>query len=111
MGWVSSPPNFSAYTKTVYDMANVDLKNVEAMQKARATPHRLDVVSESRPANVDLDPAKNAISTVNIDFATVSPSSENSHDQNPVVKNFKGCSRIQFSPNCVHHQDRVSPEF
>ena len=49
MEWVSSPPNFSACIETVCDMANDDLKNVKSMQMARATPHRLDVVLETRP--------------------------------------------------------------
>ena len=34
MGWVSSPPNFSACTESVCDMANDDLTNVETMRKA-----------------------------------------------------------------------------
>ena len=41
MGWVSSPPNFSACTETVCDMANADLKDVETLQLARNTPHRM----------------------------------------------------------------------
>ena len=32
-------------------MANDDLKDVEALQHARNTPHCLDVISESRPIN------------------------------------------------------------
>ena len=51
MRWVTSFPNFSACTETVCDMANVNLKNVESMRHARITPHRLDVVSETRPAD------------------------------------------------------------
>ena len=31
MGWVSSPPNFSACTETICDIANKDLKEVEAI--------------------------------------------------------------------------------
>ena len=51
MGWVSSPPNFTACTETICDIANKDLKNVAAVNLARITPHRLDVVSESRPVD------------------------------------------------------------
>ena len=49
MGWVSSPPNFSACTETIADLANVDLADPIAIEEARSTPHRLDVVSESNP--------------------------------------------------------------
>ena len=49
MGWVSSPPNFSACTETIADLANADLQNNSAMVAARATPHRLDNISESEP--------------------------------------------------------------
>ena len=49
MGWVSSPPNFSTCTETAYDLANEDLKDVEATIHAGYIPHRLDVVSESSP--------------------------------------------------------------
>jgi hypothetical protein len=49
MGWVSSPPNFSACTETIADLANVDLADPIAIEEARSTPHRLDVVSESDP--------------------------------------------------------------
>ena len=54
MGWVSSPPNFSACTEMVCDMTNKDLKNVAAVNLARLTPRRLDVVSESRPMDESL---------------------------------------------------------
>ena len=53
-------------------MANVDLKNVESMRKARAAPHRLDVVSESRPADASETLTKFKIASI--------PGSENSHD-------------------------------
>ena len=33
--------------ETVFDMANTDLKYVDAVNLARITPHQLDVVSES----------------------------------------------------------------
>ena len=49
MGWVSSPPNFSACTETACNMANKDLKDVDAVNLAWIIPQRLDVVSESRP--------------------------------------------------------------
>ena len=92
MGWVSSPPNFSACTETVCDMANVDLKNVESMRNARTTPHRLDVVSESRPANaLTATGVCTCTSKTNINFTIRNPGSENFHDsenfhnQNPVL--------------------------
>ena len=49
MGWVSSPPNFSACTETVADMANVDLDDSDVIVTTRQWPHCLDGVSESRP--------------------------------------------------------------
>ena len=49
MGWVSSPPNFCACTETIADLANDGINDKNAMRKARTTPHRLDVVSESSP--------------------------------------------------------------
>jgi hypothetical protein len=55
MGWVSSPPNFCAYTETVADLANEGIHNKETMTKTRTTPHRFDVVSGSRPAPEDND--------------------------------------------------------
>ena len=51
MGWVSSPPNFSACTETIADLANADLQDPAAMQHARITPHRLDVISETEPTS------------------------------------------------------------
>ena len=51
MGWVSSPPNFSACTETIADLVNADLLDPAAMQHARVTPHRLDVISETDPAS------------------------------------------------------------
>jgi hypothetical protein len=53
MGWVSSPPNFCACTETVADLANVGINDKGAMTRARVTPHRLDLVSESQPAPED----------------------------------------------------------
>ena len=50
MGWVLSPPNFSACTETIADLTNADLQNPEAIKHARAMPHWLDVVSQSNPA-------------------------------------------------------------
>ena len=44
MGWVLSPPNISACTETI-----ADLQDPVAIQHTQATPHRLDVVSESDP--------------------------------------------------------------
>ena len=49
MVWVSSPPNFSACTETVADMANDNLGDCVSMKYACNTPHRLDVVSETQP--------------------------------------------------------------
>ena len=74
MGWVSSPPNFCAWTETVCDMANADLKNAESMRKARVTPHRLDVVSETGP--VQVQPPNKVLSPPQVPVQV--------HDQNPV---------------------------
>ena len=49
MGWCSSPPNFSACTETVADLANAALADPSAVAAARQAPHRLDVLSESTP--------------------------------------------------------------
>ena len=51
MGWVSSPPNFSACTKTIADLANTDLSDPHAMARAWCAPHQFDVLSESNPEN------------------------------------------------------------
>ena len=80
MGWVSSQPNFCACTETVCDMANADLKSVESMQKTRVTPHRLDVVSETRP--VQVQPQNQVLSPLQV------PVQFQIHNQNP-VKNSK----------------------
>ena len=63
-------------------MANADLKNTESMQKAQATPHPLDMVSKSRPGD------EIALDTLILPSSMSIPGSENSHDQNPVVKEF-----------------------
>ena len=42
---------FLACKENVCDMANADLKDVETLQLAQNTPHRLDVISESRPVS------------------------------------------------------------
>lgn len=50
MGWCDSPPNFSACTETVADLANAALARPEQLASARRHPHRLDQVSETPPA-------------------------------------------------------------
>ena len=102
MGWVFSAQKNLACTETVCDMVNVDLKNVESMRHTWITLHRLDVVSETRPADDRLDilsetsgSTKFGISTctgtnsniANINFLTIPGSdlSRSEHDQNPVV--------------------------
>jgi len=88
MGHVSSPPNFSACTETVADLANAALADPIAREEARSTPHRLDVVSESLPDPTD-DPTPIPSSTsevssavdktnknVTIDTAKAEPTSE-----------------------------------
>ena len=61
MGWISSPPNFSACIEAIEDLANanVDLADPITIEKARSTPHRLDVVSESDPTPVGLSASSN----------------------------------------------------
>lgn len=49
MGWTESPPNFSACTETVADLANVGINDPIESQDAQTTPHRLDVISETPP--------------------------------------------------------------
>jgi hypothetical protein len=44
MGWMQSPPLFTAATETVADLANQALQH-----SAHSYPHRLDVLSESEP--------------------------------------------------------------
>lgn len=51
MGWSESPPNFSACTETVADLANMELSRAHAVATARQAPHRLDKVSESAPSD------------------------------------------------------------
>ena len=51
MGWVSSPPNFSACTETITDMANSDLSDPNAMALACHTLHQFDFLSKSNPEN------------------------------------------------------------
>ena len=53
MGWVSSPPNFSACTESIADLANMDLADPIAVAEAFKTPHRLDVIAESDPDAID----------------------------------------------------------
>jgi hypothetical protein len=43
MGWMQSPPLFTAATETVADLANQELQ-----ASAPAQPHRLDIMSESQ---------------------------------------------------------------
>ena len=45
MGWRLSPPNFSACTETVADLANTSLENPFEQATVRRTPHRLDSIS------------------------------------------------------------------
>ncbi|VEU43031.1 unnamed protein product, partial [Pseudo-nitzschia multistriata] len=47
MGWCSSPPNFSACTETIADLANGVLREPGGIQRMRKLPHRLDELSES----------------------------------------------------------------
>ena len=60
MGWCLSPPNFSACTETVADLANASLEIPSKQATARTTPHRLDTISET--ALLDIPP----ITTANI---------------------------------------------
>ncbi|VEU39857.1 unnamed protein product, partial [Pseudo-nitzschia multistriata] len=52
MGWCSSPPNFSACTETVADLANGILLKV-GLGKMRRFPHRLDEISETPPEEAE----------------------------------------------------------
>ena len=52
MGWCLSPPNFSACTKTVADIANASLENLSEQATNRWTPHRLDTISETAPLDI-----------------------------------------------------------
>jgi hypothetical protein len=63
MGWVLSPPNFCACTETIADLANGGLKDKEALEYARLTPHPLDEVSESTPTDGEGVPAPNVPAT------------------------------------------------
>ena len=54
MGWCPLPPNFSACTKTVTDLANAFLENPSGQDTTRMTPHRLDTISET--AQLDIPP-------------------------------------------------------
>jgi hypothetical protein len=47
MGWVNSPPYFTAATETITDLANAALAN-----DTKFPPHRLDSISESDPDSV-----------------------------------------------------------
>ena len=49
MGWVLLPPNFSACTEMVADMAHDNLSDSAAIKIARNTPHQLDVLTETPP--------------------------------------------------------------
>ena len=51
MEWVSSPPNFSACTKTITDLVNAGLADPQAFAVARQTPIHFDVISKSNPEN------------------------------------------------------------
>jgi hypothetical protein len=52
MGWMQSPPLFTAATETVADLANHELQ-----ASAPAQPHRLDIVSESQGVVPEIAPA------------------------------------------------------
>ena len=52
MGWCSSPPNFSACTETVADLANASLENLSKQATARMSPHRLDTISKKTPLDI-----------------------------------------------------------
>ena len=52
MGWCLSPPNFSACTETVADLANASLENLSEQATARKIPHRLDTIFEMTPLEV-----------------------------------------------------------
>ena len=59
MGWVSLPPNFSATTETVANLANTALSNPGAVVAVRCAPHCFDVLSKSNPESDTLRPAIN----------------------------------------------------
>jgi hypothetical protein len=52
MGWMQSPPLFTAATDTMADLANQELQ-----ASALAGPHRLDIVSESLAAVPEFAPS------------------------------------------------------
>ena len=52
MSWCLSPPNFSACTETVANIANDSLENLFEQAIARMTPHRLDTISEMAPLDI-----------------------------------------------------------
>ena len=58
MGWSKSPPNVSACTDTVADLANAELSEPQAIANVRRAPQKLDVVSELTPANTDVPARK-----------------------------------------------------
>ena len=49
MGWYLLPPNFSACTETVADLANASLENPFEHATAQMTPHRLDTYPKPLP--------------------------------------------------------------
>jgi hypothetical protein len=51
MGWMQSPPLFTAATETVADLANQELHDL-----APAQPHRLDIVSEPQGIVPEIEP-------------------------------------------------------
>ena len=52
MGWCSPPPNFSACTETVADLANAYLENPSEQVTARTTSHCLDTISKTAPLDI-----------------------------------------------------------
>ena len=52
MGWRSLPPNFSACTEKMADLANASLESPSEQATARMTPHRLDTISEMAPLDI-----------------------------------------------------------
>ena len=85
MGWVSSPPNFCACTETVANLANATLAQLEALELARVSPHRLDTVSET-PISSKI--SKIPISTTEKLLENILDSQTNSKDQS--VKSLVG---------------------
>ena len=81
MGWVSSPPNFLACTETTCDMANDDLKDVDAMQLTHNTPHRLDAVLESRPVDTEVGVDNVVEAPVNTLSSKIKNANENAQSQ------------------------------